>query len=134
MNDRVIKDAWLDVDVDEDSLFKPLSYIRSGDPDEFQLRLAWLFMQPEYFSFAAKEVFNIEVLPMQALILKELWGRRFPMLVGSRGLGKSFVLSLYAMMRAFLCRVEKSLSWAQRLDSQKYCLSIWTPYGAMLPS
>ena len=101
MNDRVIKDAWLDVDVDEDSLFKPLSYIRSGDPDEFQLRLAWLFMQPEYFSFAAKEVFNIEVLPMQALILKELWGRRFPMLVGSRGLGKSFVLSLYAMMRAF---------------------------------
>ena len=101
MNANNLKDAWLNIDVDERDLFRPLDYIRSGDPDEFELRLAWLFMQPNYFSFSAKEIFNIEVLPMQALILKELWGRRFPMLIGARGLGKSFVLSLYAMMRAF---------------------------------
>lgn len=99
--DKIIKDAWLNIDVDEAALFKPMDYIHSGDPDEFPMKLAWLFMQPEYFSFACKEIFNIDVLPMQALILKELWGRKFPLLIGSRGLGKSFMLSLYAMMRAF---------------------------------
>ena len=57
--------------------------------------------QPEYFSFVCKQVFNIDILPMQSLILHELWNRKFPMLIGSRGLGKSFILSLYSMLRAF---------------------------------
>ena len=37
---------------------------------------------------------------MQSLIIDELWRRKFPMLVGSRGLGKSFKLSLYSILRA----------------------------------
>ena len=57
---------------------------------------------PEYFSFICKEVFNVEVLPVQALMLKEMWDRKFPMLIASRGFGKSFILSLYSMMRALL--------------------------------
>ena len=58
-------------------------------------------MQPEYFSMVCKQIFNIDLLPVQALMLKEMWNRKFPMLIASRGFGKSFVLSLYSMMRAF---------------------------------
>jgi hypothetical protein len=58
--------------------------------------------RPEYFSFLCKQIFNINILPSQALFLCEMWDRRFPMLIASRGFGKSFILSLYALMRALL--------------------------------
>jgi hypothetical protein len=97
-----IDDAWLNIDIDEKSLFNPLSILSSEDPDDFETRLAWIMSNPEYFPFIAKEIFNIDLLPVQALMLKEMWIRKFPMLIASRGFGKSFILSLYAMMRAVL--------------------------------
>ena len=41
MNNK-IKDAWLDIDVDETNLFNPMSVITDEDFDEFHLRLTWL--------------------------------------------------------------------------------------------
>ena len=70
--------------------------------DDYHLKLSWLMVRPEYFSFLCKQIFNIQILPSQALMLQEMWNRRFPMLIASRGFGKSFMLSLYAMMRALL--------------------------------
>ena len=97
-----LEDAWLNIDVDEDSLFDPVDFIfKQGNTDDLHLRLSWLMMQPEYFSMICKQIFNIDLLPVQALMLKEMWNRKFPMLIASRGFGKSFVLSLYSMMRAF---------------------------------
>ena len=98
-----IEDAWLNIDdVDEDSLFNPVDFIFGQEStDDFHLKLAWLMMRPEYFSMICKQIFNIDLLPVQALMLQEMWNRKFPMLIASRGFGKSFVLSLYAMMRAF---------------------------------
>ena len=55
---------------------------------------------PDYFSFTCKHLFNIDLLPFQCVILKELWVRKFPMLIGSRGMGKTFVLGIYALLRA----------------------------------
>ena len=104
---KTIKDAWLNIDIDEENLFDPLSYIYQSSEDDFHLRLMWLLQRPEYFSFVCKQIFSIEILPMQALILKEMWHRKFPMLIGSRGLGKSFLLSLYAMLRAFFMPARK---------------------------
>ena len=57
---------------------------------------------PEYFSFICKEMFNIDLLPTQSLMLREMWNRKFPMLIASRGFGKSFILSVYAILRALL--------------------------------
>jgi intein/homing endonuclease len=69
------------------------------DNDDLLKRLAWLLMRPEYFSFACKYILNIELAPFQALLLYEMWNRKFPMLVGSRGMGKSFILSVYPLLR-----------------------------------
>jgi len=98
---KQIDEAWLKIDVDEKSLFDPTSFLNSSD-DDFHLKLTWLMTRPEYFSFLVKQVFNIQLLPSQALILYELWNRKFPMLIASRGFGKSFMLSLYCMLRALL--------------------------------
>jgi hypothetical protein len=102
--EQSLKDAWLGVDLNEADLFNPMDYIydmAGDDKTKIPEVLAWLMTRPEYFSFVCKYIFNIEISPIQALILYDMWNRKFPMLVGSRGFGKSFILSLYCMLRAF---------------------------------
>jgi len=100
-NLKNIENAWLGIDVDESDLFNPMEFIVDGaDRDNLLERIAWLMVQPEYFSFVCKYILNIELLPFQSLLLYELWNRKFPMIIGSRGMGKSFILSVYPLLRA----------------------------------
>ena len=100
-NKQKLNDAWLGIEVDESSLFNPMDFVTSdSDKDQLLERIAWLMMRPEYFSFVCKYVLNIDLSPFQSLILYELWNRKFPMLIGSRGMGKSFLLSVYPLLRA----------------------------------
>ena len=91
---KTINEAWLGLDGLDIELFNPMSILNASD-DDFQIKLAWLMTRPEYLSFITKEVLNIQLLPSQALFLREIWNRKFPMLIASRGFGKSFMLSLY---------------------------------------
>ena len=101
MNLKNIDEAWLNLDDDSKILFNPFDIVNFNE-DNFHLKLTWLMSRPEYFSFLCKHVFNINILPSQGLFLCEMWNRRFPMLIASRGFGKSFILALYAMIRALL--------------------------------
>jgi hypothetical protein len=99
--EKQLSDAWLGIDVDESTLFNPMDFVmQDSDNEKLVERISWLMMRPEYFSFACKYLLNIELSPFQALILEEMWNRKFPMLIGSRGLGKSFILSVYSTLRA----------------------------------
>lgn len=106
LNDReleqVLADAWLGIYVNEHTLFNPLDRIPEEFLDKPHVYIMWLMSQPEYFSFLCKEILNVQIYPLQAVILQELWNRKFPMLIGSRGLGKSFILALYALLRMLL--------------------------------
>jgi hypothetical protein len=134
MNDieKSLKDAWLNLEVDESSLFNPLDYIYNmvgDDKTKIIDSLAWLMTRPEYFSFVCKYIFNIEISPPQALILFDMWNRKFPMLVGSRGFGKSFLLSLYCMLRAFFLPERKIVVVGAAFRQSKvlfeYAENIW---------
>ena len=96
-----IDEAWLGLDNIDIDLFNPMSFV---DPtsDDFTHRLSYLMTRPEYLSFISKHILNVQLLPSQSLFLKELWLRKFPMLIASRGFGKSFMLSLYAVLRALI--------------------------------
>ena len=96
-----IDEAWLGLDQIDTDLFNPMSMLKPSEND-FHLRLAYLMTRPEYLSFTASQLLNINLLPSQALILHEIWNRKFPMLIASRGFGKSFMLSLYAVLRALI--------------------------------
>lgn len=99
---QITKDAWLNLgDIDENDLFNPMDFVMNSDED-FNLRLAYIMSRPEYFSFICKEVLNIQLLPTQCLFLEEIWVRKFPMLIATRGFGKSYGLALYALLRALL--------------------------------
>lgn len=100
-NNQKLQDAWLNIEVNESKLFNPMDFVMSDSDNEKLLeRVAWLMMRPEYFSFACKYILNIELSPFQSLLLHEMWNRKFPMLIGSRGMGKSFILSVYPLLRA----------------------------------
>ena len=98
---KKIDEAWLGLGDIETELFNPMSILSAAD-DDFQIKLAWLMTRPEYLSFIVKEILNIQLLPSQSLFLCEIWNRKFPMLIASRGFGKSFMLSLYAVLRALI--------------------------------
>jgi hypothetical protein len=100
--ERTIADAWLGVDIPESGLFNPMDFVfqEGVNKDKLLERIAWLMMRPEYFYFTCKYILNIELSPFQSLILGEVWNKKFPMLIGSRGMGKSFLLSVYPLLRA----------------------------------
>jgi len=117
---RKLNDAWLGIDVDHDSVMNPLEILRTDDPDEFHKKMTWLLMQPDYFSFLCKHILNIELLPFQCLILKEMWSRKFPMLIATRGGGKTFLLSLYCILRALLMPGRKIVVVGAAFRQSKY--------------
>jgi hypothetical protein len=99
---KIIDEAWLNISSENENLIcNPMSLIDFKDEGSV-FQLVWLMSRPEYFSFICKYIFNINILPSQALFLCEMWNRRFPMLIASRGFGKSFILALYSMLRALL--------------------------------
>jgi len=98
---KTIDEAWLGLDSIETEFFNPMSILNATE-DDFHMKLAWLMTRPEYMSFICKEVLNVQLLPSQALFLREIWNRKFPMLIASRGFGKSFMLSLYSVLRALI--------------------------------
>lgn len=98
---KILADAWLNITVDSNKLANPLSW-----PPQFsstpEVYLSYVMTRPEYFSFICKEILNIQLLPIQALILKTLWEYKFPMLIASRGFGKSFLEGVYNVLRLLL--------------------------------
>jgi hypothetical protein len=131
---KIMKDAWLGIDVNESTLFNPLENIPIEYEENPEQYILWLMQRPEYFSFICKEVMGVELLPVQALMLNEMWNRRFPMIIASRGFGKSFMLALYSLLRILLLPSRKIVIVGAAFRQSKvifnYMESIW--YNAPL--
>lgn len=67
--------------------------------DKFVVRT---MLNADYIAWTAKTILGINLMPMQIAILQTLWTKPFPMLVASRGAGKSFILGVYCCLRALL--------------------------------
>ena len=125
---KTIDEAWLGLDDLDTDLFNPMSML-SASHDDFNSRLAWLMTRPEYLSFITQHILNINLLPSQSLFLEEVWNRKFPMLIASRGFGKSFMLSLYAVLRALILPKRKVVIVGAAIRQSKvlfeYMETIW---------
>lgn len=97
-----MSDAWLNLNIKSEDLFNPLANIPSFLEEDPQLYIIWLMSQPEYLSFICRSILNIDIFPLQGVILKELWSHSFPMLIASRGAAKSYGLALYSLLRMLL--------------------------------
>ena len=69
------------------------------DIEKPDVHLVRLLKKPRYIGAMCKMLFNIELHPIQMLILQEFQVRPFPMYIASRGWGKSFLLALYCIIK-----------------------------------
>ena len=107
--DQILQESYLGLGDTRDLQIKN---ILTSDRDEWDvnnpiLELTNHMRHPDNFSWTCKHLLNIDLLPFQAVILKELWTKTFPMLVATRGGGKTWILALYALLRALLCQGSK---------------------------
>ena len=77
----------------------PMIHRSEKEIENPDLHLIRLLKDPQYFGATCRLLFNIELHPMQIIILQEFWDRPFPMYIASRGWGKSFLLALYSVLR-----------------------------------
>jgi len=113
----------------DDTVYNPLLEIPKEVEEQPHLYYTWLLSRPEYLNFFCSEFLNVEPLFYQACILEELWNRKFPMLIGSRGLGKTWMLAVYIMLRATILQGRKIVvagaSFRQSKLVYEYCTQIW---------
>jgi hypothetical protein len=98
---KIFEDAWLGLgDLDNIDIPKnPMIHRSEIDIENPDLHLMRILKNPKYLAATCKILFNIELHPIQAAILQEFWVRPFPMFVASRGFGKSFLMSLYCILK-----------------------------------
>lgn len=60
--------------------------------------LAWFIQQ----IFRDQTGRPVRLEPFQMVIMEMLWKKKFPMLIGTRGLGKSWLIALYSILRCIL--------------------------------
>lgn len=67
-----------------------------------------LSLQKYSLTYLVKQIFRqpdgrpLELLPFQSCLLDMLWSYKYPMVLASRGAGKTFIYGLYALLRAIL--------------------------------
>lgn len=125
-----IENEWLGLGdtslIPTGNIFDPRSIEDIENP---VLHILSLMRTPEYFYFTCKHFLNREIMPLQCCILSEFWRRPFPSLYGSRGLGKTFVLGVYIMLRLLLNPGVKVVVVGAAFRQSKFvfdvCLNIW---------
>ena len=95
--------AYLNLTKDDiKGLRHPFKDMTVKQRDNLHLYALSLMKNPKYFYWTVKTLLNIELLPEQVSVLRELWVRAFPMYIASRGFGKSFLLAVYCTLRCTL--------------------------------
>ncbi len=110
-------------------VINPFELRTKEDKENPHIHLLRLMRDPKYFWFTCKYLFNVDLAPFQLVMLQELWVRKYPMLIASRGASKSFMLALYAMLRALLNQGSKIIivgaAFRQAKVIFEYCETIW---------
>ena len=92
--------AWLGLgDLSSLEVKNPMIHRSKQDIEIPDLHLMKLMRDTDYIGATVKMLFDIELHPIQMVILQEFWNRPFPMFIASRGFGKSFLMSLYCILK-----------------------------------
>lgn len=127
---ELLDNSWLNLgDTSKIFVENPLRKENVFDIENPHIHLLNVIRNPDNFAFTCKHILNKTLLPFQLAALKELWIRPFPMFIATRGGGKSWLLAIYAMLRALLCQGSKIVvvgaSFRQSKIIFEYCDDIW---------
>lgn len=123
-------DAWLGLTLEElDVKRNPLITTDPFFKEHPHLQVVDIFRDPNYLAYTVWILFGVKLLPFQAVILAELWRRPFPLFVGCRGLGKTYLLAVYSMLRAMFMPDYKVVVVGAAFRQSKfifeYCEKLW---------
>lgn len=125
--EELLERAYLELD---DNIVLPEENKLCLDSDNPIKHLLSIMRNPDYFGFTCKHLFNIDLLPFQLAILKELWIRPYIIFIGTRGGGKSFLGAIYCMLRLLFhqgCKIVVIGSgFRQSRIIFEYCETIWS--------
>lgn len=114
---QYLANYWLNLgDTSEIHTVNPFSLRTEYDMENPHVFLLDLMRRPEYFGFTAKHIFNKTLPPFQQVILQEMWKRPFPMLIGSRGMGKCIRGDSLVMTGGRICRIEELVGDAPEME------------------
>lgn len=99
IEEKIKNEAYLGILANDETLFNPLTDIPMIARERYDEYLVYLMSKPEYFSFIISTLFNMKSFPLQLLILKEMYEHRFPILIGARGVSKTFTLGMYVLIK-----------------------------------
>lgn len=99
IEEKIKNEAYLGILANDETLFNPLTDIPMIARERYDEYLVYLMSKPEYFSFIISTLFNMKSFPLQLLILKEMYEHRFPILIGCRGLSKTYTLGMYILIK-----------------------------------
>lgn len=102
------------------NVYNPLDGRSTPELEHKGLREIYLMYDPEYMYYTVKTLLNVELTPIQCCTLKEFWTHAFPMLIGSRGFSKSFLLAVYSLLRAVLFQGTKIIITGAAFRQSKY--------------
>lgn len=95
--------AWLELDnIESIHTDDILHGCMNKDEMESAYFLVKTLSDPKYVHLFGKLIMNMEFPPHQCIILQELWKHKFPMFIGSRGVGKTSTLAMYCIIRSIL--------------------------------
>lgn len=124
-----IDNAWLQLDIPRDYIVNPIEDIPEAFYNEPQIFLMYMMARPEYFAGFCKYILNVQPLPYQICVLREIWDTKFPILIATRGGAKSWMLALYGLLRCIFIPNRKvcvcSSSWRQSKVVFEYIEKIW---------
>lgn len=97
------------------------------DPPEVQI--ARMVLDPKYAYFTCKYIFGINLMPFQGFFINQIYNHARPLVIASRGFGKTFSLGLYAVYRAFLKQGSKIIlvgsGFRQSKMIMEACEKVW---------
>lgn len=127
---QFVDNYWMQLgDTSQISTVNPFHRRTKYDLENPHVFVLDMMRRPENFWFTAKYIFGKTLPPYQLAILHEMWIRPFPMLIGSRGLGKSFLGAFYIMLRALFYQGSRIIICGAAFRQAKvvfdYCQDIW---------
>jgi hypothetical protein len=134
LNDPKVREAveneWLGLgDTSLLAVDNPLLNRPQWAVEQPHLYLLDLLRRPEFFGATCRLLLNKTLHPFQLAVLRELWVRPFPMLLATRGGSKSFILGVYALLRALFNQGSKIVivgaAFRQSKVVWEYAENIW---------
>ena len=127
----LIEHSWKGLDEHELlDYVNPFDFMTEYDKNNPDIYLLNLMRQPENFSLTCKLLFNIELMPFQGVILRNMWKTPFPIFLATRGGSKSYLSALYLLLRAIFLQGRKIViiapGFRQAKNVMNYIEGIWT--------